>query len=219
MSAVPKNIKAADWRLSQIAEAHNELDKAYFASDEYKNYESFYKLKEAIDWIMEQGKVSSILDVGCGSGWHAVYLQKEGIVPPLSYTGFDLSPRMCELASQNFPDGEFCELDICKQSVSPIYDIVMESAVLELVHDWRAALSNMLKSCHMWFVSHRLFVKEDKTFAEQVQTYHNIPDVRFHIGMDDFKEILEQENFELVRSDLWRTGAYNMGTYVCRSVQ
>jgi SAM-dependent methyltransferase len=222
MGKVPSNITAANWKLKSIAEAHNSLNKKYFSTGEYLKYESYFKLGEAISWILKQYNAIpeniSFLDIGCGAGWHAVYLQREGFVPPLHYVGFDLSPHMCELAKRNFPGGSFQEMDICSAHIIPKHNIVMESAVLELVHDWKSSLTNMLKSSDCWFISHRLFVKDGRTSAEQVKTYNEIPDVRFHIGMDDFKEILKKEGFELVKSDLWRTGDYNMGTYVCRSV-
>lgn len=211
---IPKNIKAADWKLQQIAESHNALNNSYFKTEEYKKYECFFKLKEALQWI--GFKELNIADIGCGTGWHAIYLKKEGFIPPFKYTGFDLSPNMCNIASKNFPEAKFNVLDICKNFIIPSYDIVMESAVLELVHNWKDALINMLKSSKFWFIFHRIFIKDGRTVAEQVETYNKIPDIRFHIGMDDFKEILSKENFEIVRSDLWRA---DMGTYVCRRIK
>ena len=93
----------------------------------------------------------------------------------------------------------------------------MESAVLELVHDWEGVLETMIKISNMWLVFHRLFYTNEKTKFEQVKTYLGIPDIRIHIGLNDLNKILEKQNFKIVKQDKWEINDdYNMGTFVAK---
>jgi len=214
---VPENIISADWTLKEIADAHNELNKSYFDSGDFEKYEAFFKLYEAFEWIIKNDKNNkTLLDVGCGAGWHAIYLQKKGLIPPLEYIGYDISKNMCNIAKKNFTNGKFYIKNICDINAIKKYDIVMESAVLELIHNWEKAFKNMLKSANKWFISHRLFITDDKTKIEQVKTYNKIPDIRFYIGRDDLNKILKKEGFELKKEDIWHDKTYKMGTFIFR---
>lgn len=211
------NINVADWSLPGIAKEHNELNKTYLDKNEFGKYESFFKLKEAINYIKDNDKIETLLDVGCGAGWQAVYLNNNKLLNDLKYTGIDLSDDMCILAKQNFNDGEFYSIDIIKGNIKEKYDIIMESAVLELVHDWEFALRNMMSACNKWLIFHRLFFTEKEMKYEQTSTYMNLPDIRIHISLLRLDEILKEQNFEIVKADKWIVSdAYNMGTFIAK---
>ena len=205
----------ADWKLPELAFDNNNLNKSYFESGAYKTNVAYYKLKGALEYILNNDSNNlSLLDVGCGSGWHGVYLKKENI--NISYNGTDLSQHMCDNAKENCPDSNFIVLDITTSVPKNKYDIVMESAVLELVSSWRLSMANMLLTANKWFVAHRLFFTNKETKTEYVETYRKIKDIRTHIGMNDFNDVLLECGFELVNKDVWETSAYNMGTFIAR---
>jgi len=211
------NIDVVDWSLPVLAKEHDVLNKTYSNKNEFDKYESFFKLKEAIDYIKSDDNPTTLLDVGCGAGWQAVYLNKKGLLNNLKYTGADLSNDMCILAKQNYKDGEYYSIDIIKEKIKEKYDIVMESAVLELVHDWEFALRNMMTASNKWLVFHRLFFTEKEMKYEQTSTYLNLPDIRIHISLVKLNEILKEQNFKIVKSDKWIVSdAYNMGTFVAK---
>ena len=208
---------AVDWTLPILAKENNELNATYFLNDEYKKIEAYFKLKNAIEYILSCSKKNmDLLDIGCGSGWHAVYLKKEGLLNNINFYGSDISKSMCNNAKNNFPEGTFFVGDITKEHYNQKYDIIMESAVIELVHDWKQGTLNMLKSSKEWFIAHRLFFTDKDTHIQQVTTYNNLLDIRFSLGLKDFKDVLKQENFKLVFKDVWHTGSYKMGTFVAR---
>jgi len=211
-------ITAVDWKLPILAKENDELNAQYFKTEQYKTIEAYYKLKSAIDYILSNTKKKSmkLLDIGCGSGWHAVYLQKENLLHRINFFGNDISQAMCNNAKKNFPNGRFFVGDITQEHYNKEYDIVMESAVIELIHDWQQGTLNMLKSSQEWFIAHRLFFTDEETEIQQVKTYNNLPDIRFLVGMKEFEEILDKENFKIVFQDVWHTRPYKMGIFVAR---
>lgn len=212
-----EKLKMADWTLPEIAFENNKLNKGYFDTGEYVKKPEYYKLKEAFEFILqEDGKRPlEVLDVGCGSGWHALYFNKEGIGDNIVFNGTDLSQSMCENAKINFPLGNFFVGNIENGPIGE-YDVVFESAVIEILKDWKNGLINMLRSSRKWFIAHRLFFKENITKTTQVQTYLQLPDIRHEVGMEEVNEILSKEKFEIVKKDIWCVGSYNMGIFIMR---
>lgn len=207
----------ADWTDLEFAKANNEMNKKYFETDEYKKYESFFKIKEALNYILsEMPKLPlTMLDVGCGSGWQAEYLRREGFFNSINYTGLDISEHMCNFAKQNHPDLNFITENIVNGPLGS-FDIVFEAAVLELIPEWQTALINIIKSSKKWVILHRLFFTENVTKIEQVVTYNEKPDIRFHIGLDELSEIFDKNNFHIVYNDIWSTNPYKMGYFIAR---
>ena len=209
--------KPADWTLPELADENNSLNRGYFENDECDKYPGYYKLKEAIVWISNREKIKTMLEIGCGSGWHATYLKKRGILDGIKYTGFDISHSMCTYAKENFPDGQFIVADILIDDIEERFDVVSESAVLELVKSWENGVRGMMKHSKKWLIFHRLFFQDEETMLEEVPTYNQISDIRWHVGMKELKKILAENNFDIVFSDVWgRNNPYNIGTFVAR---
>lgn len=204
----------ADWNDLEIARANYELNKSYFETEQYKTLPAYYKLKEAIEFIiLQENKKLDLLDIGCGSGWHAEYLKREGLFSSISYTGLDASEHMKYFAQIVYPEGNFIVSNIVQEQLSLSFDIVMESAVLELVEDWKDMVKNMIGYSNKYLILHRMFYCDDETFTQQTVTYNDIPDIRTIIGLKDLEEILNQFNFILIRSDIWRS---DMGTFIAK---
>lgn len=202
----------ADWNTLEIAKENYELNKSYFETEQYKILPAYYKLKEAVEFIMlQENKKLSLLDIGCGSGWHAEYLKREGMFSSISYTGLDTSEHMKYFAQIVYPEGNFIVSNIVQEQLSLSFDIVMESAVLELVEYWKDMIKNMIGYSNKYLILHRMFYCDNKTFTQQVTTYNNIPDIRTIIGLKDLEEILNQFDFILIRKDIWRA---DMGTFI-----
>jgi len=213
-------VQGADWTLFELAYENNKLNKGYFETDEYKKYDSFSKAVEVARFITErETEEIDLLDVGCGSGWQAVCFSKEGLGNIVKYSGLDLSVHMCNFAKENYPDGDFFVADITTDDLGKQFDVVMESAVIELVSDWKKCVAGMIKHSKKWLVFHRMFFTENETIMEQSETYNQIPDMRRHIGLIDLSNELAKHGFSIIKKDAWNLSkSYNMGTFIARRV-
>ena len=80
----------------------NEYATVYDNLYEAKDYEAECDFLEEIFTSFSENKVKAILDLGCGTGGHALPLARRGY----HITGVDLSPSMIDLAKQKVKDEE-----------------------------------------------------------------------------------------------------------------
>jgi len=66
-----------------------------------------------------------ILDLGCGLGDFYSWLQEQGI--QVSYTGYDITPELVDLAAERFPEAEFEVRDIQTQGIPERFDYIVSS--------------------------------------------------------------------------------------------
>ena len=71
---------------------------------------------------------SKILDVGCGFGDFYEYLVAKGI--KVDYTGYDMSPKIIDVAISKYPQIRFEVKDILKERIGEKFDYVLESGIL-----------------------------------------------------------------------------------------
>ena len=76
----------------------------------------------------------SILDVGCGFGDLYSFLKREGILSrhKIRYTGFDISPKLLEVARKKHPDARFELKDILEERHLPRSDYIFSSGVFNI---------------------------------------------------------------------------------------
>ena len=84
------------------------------------------------------------LDVGCGAG-HNVELIRGG--RDVAVTGVDISPVAVEAARERHPESRFEVLDIAKDPLPGVHDLVFSSLLLEHVADDAGALARMRDAC------------------------------------------------------------------------
>lgn len=65
---------------------------------------------------------STVLDVGCGTGEHALHLRTDH---GFRVDGVDLEPGFVDLARAKNPDGEFVVADMCHLDLGRTYDVVL----------------------------------------------------------------------------------------------
>jgi SAM-dependent methyltransferase len=210
-------MKQVDWKMYELAYENNKLNKGYYQTEEYKRYDSIMKVIDSVNFILsKETDKMDLLDVGCGAAWQAVCFKKENITG-INYHGLDVSQHMCDFGKENYPEGEFFTADIETDDLGKQFDIVMESAVVELTGDWKKCVAGMMKHSKKWLIFHRMFFTDDKTRTEQTTTYNDIPDIRIHVGLNDLNKELSKQNFSIIRKDIWKVNdEYKMGTFIAR---
>lgn len=81
-----------------------------------------------------KGANLSILDVGCGFGDLYGFFKTEGLLrrEKISYTGYDISPKILEVARKKYPDAKFERKDILEDRHVPRFDHVFCSGALNI---------------------------------------------------------------------------------------
>lgn len=127
-----------------------------------------------------------VLDLACGPGQVAGYLQKQG----LKVTGLDISERMLELASQHFPEVEFEPGDLLKLPVEA-ESCAGISAFYAIVHLSSAYMVRALSEMHrvLWPGGQLLL-----TFHSQL--LNGRPDYRI-FPLEEVREALLEAGFSI----------------------
>ena len=88
-------------------------------------------LVQTLRRLLCSSRKTNILEVGCGLGYVAVYLQKS-LGMKFKVTGIDISPTAVQKAQSRFPDLSFKVADITSSSFkeSGRYDVVIMSQIL-----------------------------------------------------------------------------------------
>lgn len=91
---------------------------------------------------------SKVLDLGCGLGDFASYLDSKGL--DIDYTGVDINPNLIELAKEHHPDKKFICADIQTEDCGKFDYIVSTSCFnLKLENENNYAfISSLLKRCY-----------------------------------------------------------------------
>lgn len=119
----------------KIISAYEEMAEKYNELIEHKPHNAYYDRPNTLGLIPEMhGK--QILDAACGPGKYAEILLSKGAI----VTGFDLSPKMIELAiERNKSQGVFFVHDLSmpfEMLETASFDIVLCALALHYVQDW-----------------------------------------------------------------------------------
>lgn len=78
--------------------------------------------------LKKSGKGKTVLEIGCGIGRWAAYLQED---PAVCYTGIDISPKMVEIAKRRIPSAAFFTMSADALTFSDEqFDLVVSVTVL-----------------------------------------------------------------------------------------
>lgn len=75
---------------------------------------------------------SSILDIGCGSGYYTKFFNMRSVK---EYTGFDITNKLFDALKDQYPDYNFYKVDITNSDISGQYGLVIMIDVIEHITD------------------------------------------------------------------------------------
>lgn len=115
----------------------------------FEKYSQMTRSKEGLaganEWrvfkkLLPNFKNKTVLDLGCGYGWHCNYAVEQGAKRVI---GIDQSEKMLKVASEKFPSSkiEFVKEDIEKVDFPEnTFDVVMSSLVFHYVENYEALI-------------------------------------------------------------------------------
>jgi len=96
---------------------------------------------------MKEQKIKTVMDVGCGPGWHTKILFDSGY----DVTGSDISIEAIKIARENFPDLKF--LEISAEAIDGRFDAIICLAVLSMVEDDDRAVRQLARHAQLGYFS------------------------------------------------------------------
>lgn len=100
--------------------------------------------------ICQNLSFSSLIDVGCGPGVFMDIMQKR--FKNLRLAGTDISTTAIELARKKFPDADFFETDISKNTIQGSWDLVTMIDVAEHIENDENAFVNIRQFCKKYLL-------------------------------------------------------------------
>lgn len=142
----------------------------------------------------------TLLDVGCASCYYHEII--EHYIPGwVKYTGVDYNPGMIKMARKLYPGLLVHQADARDLSIFPdkSFDIVIDSALLIQIRDWKPALSELARIAARWLILHRiaLYWKNEPTSCKTTQAYdRQVWAVRFN--KRELTKFLSERGFRLL---------------------
>lgn len=132
----------------------------------------FHALASAIDATQCPGE---LLFVGAGVGHEREVLDRAG-VEYRSFTGVDISVEALELAAQRYPEATWtCDTGQGYAHRHPrAADVVVDSACLMHVEDWREHLAALCAASRRWVVLHRVPLVNDESYRSKTEGYGQV---------------------------------------------
>jgi SAM-dependent methyltransferase len=162
---------------------------------------------------------STVLEIGCSSGYYADVLAARGIA--LAYSGCDFSRAFVDLARRYHPDLRFdvedaTELTYADASV----DIVVSGCCLLHIADYPRAIAETARVARRHAVFHRTPVLARHATRFFTKTAYGVKTVEIHFGESELVALfaahgLRVVGIETISAD-WRDGdAFAIKTYLC----
>ncbi len=168
----------------------------------------------------------SLLEVGCGGGYHrAVFAKLAGCQP--RYTGSDFSPEMVASAQERFPDTVFEVADATSLPYATAsFDVVFEGVSLMHIPDWRRAISEIARVARSHVVFHSVPLFDDHPTEHLFKYAYGQPVTETIFNNEEFESAvagaglsIEHRWLALPYDVVAVTGAHSRSwTFLCRKI-
>jgi ubiquinone/menaquinone biosynthesis C-methylase UbiE len=138
-----------------------------------------------------------IIEMGCGSGWNCLVLETL-YKRPFRYTGLDVSPRMIDLARQDYPRytwtvGNALSAEFPDKS----FDILVSGTVLMHVADYRQAIRESARLARCWCIFHTVPVLKHRPTTFLRKLAYGQPAVEIILNERELLSLFEANDLEL----------------------
>lgn len=166
---------------------------------------------------------STLLEVGCSSGFYSEALEIAGVL--LRYSGCDYSPAFIDLARKTYPGLAFSVEDATRLGYDDrAFDVVVSGCCLLHIPDYPAAVRETARVAR----THAIFHRTPVVWGQPEQWYrkqaYGVETVEIHFNEDKFLRLLHNNGLDVVATHTLHeesSGAegHAIRTYVCKKVK
>jgi SAM-dependent methyltransferase len=166
---------------------------------------------------------SSLLEVGCSSGFYSEVVEIAGL--PVGYVGCDYSDAFIRLAKEKYSDVAFAVADATALHYGDCsFDIVVSGCCLLHIPEYAKGVAETARVTRRYAIFHRTPVvwgQPEQWYRKQA---YGVETVEIHFNEQEFLALLDDNGLELIAAytlseestDTNRTKGYASRTYVCR---
>ena len=208
------------WRNESIPDTQRTaVDRALQSYEAGQPVVEFDVLVDFLRPLAAQFPGSSVLEVGCSSGYYAQVLAIRGLA--LDYTGCDFSPSFIDLARRRHPDVHFdIEDATALRYPENTFDIVVSGCCLLHIGDYARAIAETARVARRYAVFHRTPVLARHATRYFTKSAYGVQTVEIHFNERELVSLLAQHGLPVVGIETistdWRDGdAFAVKTYLC----
>ncbi len=193
-----------------MPEIANDSDSFYNAAWEKWNdmirYSPAPRLRRTrlLSWIKKKSGCKTLLDVGCGNGEFLLQARKE--LHGLAFSGADVSSAVIEANRASLPEITFTTLDLNRENLDRMHDVVTCMEVIEHCNDYREAISRLAAMTNNWLY---LTVPCGPLF----EIDHRVGHLR-HFSPAEIHEALTSAGLTVTRLEAWGFPFFNIYKYL-----
>jgi hypothetical protein len=159
------------WRNADVARQMVELTNSQLDDpEEVAPYKAFAELLRVLQAHPDFPRPAKLLDIGSGAGAYGELVDRWA-PGAFAYTGADYSAEIVSAAQARWPDRRFEQRDLFSTGALDGFDVVLASAVLDVMADVGPALEALLSSDARWVILHRQRLDPVRTHVELTSGY------------------------------------------------
>jgi SAM-dependent methyltransferase len=185
--------------------------------------EVFDVLVDAIKRLPTYGRLGTVLEIGCSSGFYSEVFTIGGL--SLHYAGCDYSPAFIELARKTYPDLKFevedaTSLNYAEES----FDVVVSGCCLLHIPEYEVAIAETARVSKAYAIFHRTPVLPGHPTTHFRKLAYGVETVEIHFGEAELKRLFAKYGLEILEvltmdEDVRQGVMTAVRTYVCRKVK
>ena len=209
------------WQDDELPQKQRELVDRQLA--DYRNgakIDVFDVMVEALRGLPKTGGPTSVLEVGCSSGFYSEVFAIAGL--GVDYAGADYSEAFVALARQKYPALKFDVEDATAlRYPADAFDVVISGCCLLHIPEYEAAVSETARVARDYAVFHRTPVVLDQPNRYFRKLAYGVETIEIHFNEAQFLDLLKANGLELIQT--WTLSEDPPGaptsavrTYLCR---
>jgi hypothetical protein len=188
------------WHSTDVARQMLELTNSQLEHpDDVPPYRAFRDILSLLVADPALPRPARLLDIGAGAGAYGELVERWA-PGAFEYTGADYAEEILATARARWPGREFVRRDVLVPGALDGYDVVLASALLDVLADVEPALENLLAANARWVVLHRQRLDPERTHVEVVGGYRGQRTYAAYLTQRDLERAAERHGRQITAS-------------------